>query len=37
VRKTCTAPKRWASLAPSITKPATNIEYATIPVAWRLW
>ena len=27
------APKRWVSLAPSMTKPATSIEYTTIPVA----
>lgn len=32
-RKTRNAPKRCASLAPSITKPATSIEYATMPVA----
>jgi len=25
-RKTFTAPNRWASFAPSITKPATSIE-----------
>src|SRR5262249_61733916 len=33
IRQTCRAPKRWVSLAPSMTKPATSIEYATIPVA----
>jgi hypothetical protein len=32
-RNTRVAPKRWASFAPSMTKPATSIEYATIPVA----
>ena len=33
VRNTRVAPKRWVSFAPSMTKPATSIEYATIPVA----
>ena len=32
-RNTRNAPKRCTSFAPSITKPATIIEYATIPVA----
>jgi len=32
-RKTWSAPKRWLSFAPSMTKPATSIEYMTIPVA----
>jgi hypothetical protein len=31
-RKTRVAPKRWTSLAPSMTKPATASEYMTIPV-----
>ena len=25
-RNTCSAPNRWASFAPSMTKPATSIE-----------
>ena len=32
VRKTGTAPKRWDSFAPNITKPATASEYSTMPV-----
>src|SRR5262249_20689936 len=32
-RKTHSAPKRWFSLAPSMTKPATASEYITMPVA----
>ncbi len=33
MRNTCKAPNRCVSLAPSMTKPATSMEYDTIPVA----
>jgi hypothetical protein len=32
-RKAGNAPNLWMSFAPSMTKPATSIEYATMPVA----